>query len=63
MYYLEYHHPVTFDGRASKTHGLVLIESKRYYLGIFEWVMFDRTRTQRERFFIARKEDGMPLKG
>ena len=60
MYYLEYHHPLTFDGRASKTHGLVLIESKRYYLGIFEWVMFDRECTRRERAFVVRKSDGMP---
>ena len=57
---IEYHHPLTFDGRASKTHGLALIESKRYYLGIFEWVMFDRTRTQHERCFIIRKDNGMP---
>ena len=63
VYYLEYHHPVTFDGRASKTHGWVLFESKRYLFGLFKWVMFDRVNTPTERFFIARKEDGMPRKG
>ena len=63
VYYLEYHHPVTFDGRASKTHGWVLFESKRYLFGLFKWVMFDRGNTPTERFFIARKEDGMPRKG
>lgn len=63
MKYVEYSHPLTFDGRSSKTYGLVLIESKRYLVGVFNWVMFDRDRTKRERFFVARKSDGMPRKG
>lgn len=63
MYYLDVEHPITFDGRASRTRGLVLFESDRYYFGLFKWTMFDRGNTPTERFFIARKEDGMPRKG
>lgn len=61
MYYVEYDHPITFDGRSSKTHGLVLIESKRYLFGFFRWIMFDRGSTPVERCFIIRKSDYMPL--
>ncbi|GEM_PF-2723112 len=63
MYYIEYTHPLTFDGIASYTRGLCLFETGRYYIGIFHWTMFDRDHTKREKFFIARKEDGMPRKG
>ena len=60
MYYIEYTHPLTFDGRASKTHGWVLFETGRFYFGLFRWVMFDRANTPTERCFIIRKSDGMP---
>lgn len=63
MYFLEYHHPVTFDGRASKTHGWVLFETRQFYFGLFRWVMFDRDGVKLDRFFVARKSDGMPRKG
>ena len=63
MYYIEYTHPLTFDGRASYTRGWVFFETSQYYLGIFHWTMFDRGNTPTERFFMARKEDGMPRKG
>lgn len=63
MYYVEYDHPITFDGRSSKTSGWVLFETRRHCIGFFRWTMFDRGNTPTERFFIARKEDGMPRKG
>ena len=63
MYYVEYRHPVTFDGRASFTRGLVFFETKRYLVGVFNWVMFDKNCTRRERAFVVRKSDGMPRKG
>lgn len=63
MKYIEYSHPLTFDGRSSKTHGLVLIESKRYLFGFFKWTMFDRGHTPTERCFIIRKDNGMPRRG
>ena len=63
MEYIEYQHAITFDGRASYTRGWSFLETRKFFIGIFYWVMFDRDHTKRERFFIARKEDGMPLKG
>ena len=60
MRYIEYSHPLTFDGRSSYTRGWVFLETSQYYLGIFRWVMFDKDRTSHERFFVARKSDGMP---
>ena len=63
MHYIEYTHPLTFHGRSSFTRGLVFFETRRHYIGVFDWIMFDKNHTKRERFFIARKEDGMPRKG
>ena len=63
MYYIEYTHFLTFDGRASYTRGWVFFETKQLYFGLFRWVMFDKNCTKREKFFIARKSDGMPRKG
>ena len=60
MKYIEYSHPLTFDGRSSKTHGWVLFKTKRYLVGVFNWVMFDKNCTRRERAFVVRKSDGMP---
>lgn len=60
MRYVEYHHPITFDGRSSKTSGWVLIESKRYLFGFFRWIMFDRGVTPVQRCFVVRKDNGMP---
>ena len=60
VYYIDIEHPLTFDGRASFTRGLVFFETKRYLVGVFNWVMFDKDRTSHERFFVARKSDGMP---
>lgn len=60
VYYIDIEHPLTFDGRASFTRGLVFFETKRYLVGAFNWVMFDKDHTSHERFFVARKSDGMP---
>lgn len=63
MRYIEYSHPLTFDGRASYTRGLSFFETKRYFFGLFYWVMFDKGNTPIDKCFIIRKSNGMPLRG
>ena len=63
MRYIEYHHPLTFDGRAAKTCGWSLFETSNFHVGFFKWVMFDRGNTPVEPCFVVRKDNGMPLRG
>ena len=63
MHYINIAHPITFDGRASFTRGLVFFETRKHLIGVFHWVMFDRGHVPVERCFVVRKDNGMPRKG